>query len=280
MVYLRAKKVKSDNYLYLVKSVWDSKKNTSKQEIIKYLGKASEVVKDDIPIDYRDDPKILSVLALHNPDDIEKREESTKKSKQLLYKKLTDGDIHSSIKIYEEYIKIFSSADFFDKILRPVMYKIGDDWANNKISIATEHVASNVAQTLVKVIMDRVTGMVNKRKILVCVPVGEEHHLGCDVLETYLSIKGFKVYNIGTSMPTESILSFIESNKPDVILVSITLEDNIPAGQRLVKKIKEQYNIPILIGGFALQSKKIPKFDATVIPDIPLDEIPKIIRTA
>jgi methanogenic corrinoid protein MtbC1 len=280
MVYLRAKKVKSDNYLYLVKSVWDSKKNTSKQEIIKYLGKASEVVKDDIPIDYRDDPKILSVLALHNPDDIEKREESTKKSKQLLYKKLTDGDIKSSVKIYEEYIKIFNSADFFDKILRPVMSKIGDDWANNRISIATEHVASNVAQTLVKIIMDQVTGMVNKKKILVCVPVGEEHHLGCDVLETYLSIKGFKVYNMGTSIPTESILSFIENNKPDVILVSITLEDNIPAGQRLVKKIKEQYNIPILIGGFALQSKKIPKFEATVISDIPLDEIPKILRTA
>ena len=280
MVYLRAKKVKSDNYLYLVKSVWDSKKNTSKQEIIKYLGKASEVVKDDIPIDYRDDPKILSVLALHNPDDIEKREESTKKSKQLLYKKLTDGDIKSSVKIYEEYIKIFNSADFFDKILRPVMSKIGDDWANNRISIATEHVASNVAQTLVKIIMDQVTGMVNKKKILVCVPIGEEHHLGCDVLETYLSIKGFKVYNMGTSIPTESILSFIESNKPNVILVSITLEDNIPAGQRLVKKIKEQYNIPILIGGFALQSKKIPKFEATVISDIPLDEIPKILRIA
>jgi methanogenic corrinoid protein MtbC1 len=280
MVYLRAKKVKSDNYLYLVKSVWDSKKNTSKQEIVKYLGKASEVVKDDIPIDYRNDPKILSALALHNPDDIEKREESTKKSKQILYKKLTDGDIKSSVKIYEEYIKIFNSADFFDKILRPVMSKIGDDWANNRISIATEHVASNVAQTLVKIIMDQVTGMVNKKKILVCVPVGEEHHLGCDVLETYLSIKGFKVYNMGTSIPTESILSFIESNKPNVILVSITLEDNIPAGQRLVKKIKEQYNIPILIGGFALQSKKIPKFEATVISDIPLDEIPKILRTA
>ena len=280
MVYLRAKKVKSDNYLYLVKSVWDSKKNTSKQEIVKYLGKASEVVKDDIPIDYRNDPKILSALALHNPDDIEKREESTKKSKQILYKKLTDGDINSSVKIYEEYIKIFNSADFFDKILRPVMSKIGDDWANNRISIATEHVASNVAQTLVKIIMDQVTGMVNKKKILVCVPIGEEHHLGCDVLETYLSIKGFKVYNMGTSIPTESILSFIESNKPDVILVSITLEDNIPAGQRLVKKIKEQYNIPILIGGFALQSKKIPKFEATVISDIPLDEIPKILRTA
>jgi MerR family transcriptional regulator, light-induced transcriptional regulator len=278
MVYIRSKKVKSDQYLYLVKSIWDSKKNTSKQEIVKYLGKASEVVKDDIPIDYRDDPKILSVIASYNPKDITKREESTKKSKQMLYKKLTEGDIHSSVKIYEDYIKIFNSADFFDKILRPVMYKVGDDWENNTISIATEHVVSNIAQTLVKIIMDKVTGDPKKTKVLVCVPIGEEHHLGCDVLETYLSIKGFKVYNIGTSTPTESILNFIKYNKPSMILVSITLEDNIQAGQRLVKKIKERHNIPILVGGFALQSKKIPKFEATVISDVILDDIPKLIK--
>lgn len=278
MVYIRAKKVKSDNYLYLVKSVWDSKKNTSKQEIVKYLGKASEVIKEDIPVEYRNEPKILSVLASHNPKDISKREESTKKSKQILYKKLIDGDIQSSIKIYEEYIKIFSPGDFFDKILRPVMYKIGEDWANNTISIATEHVASNVAQTLVKIIMDKVTGNANKKKILICVPLGEEHHLGCDVLETYLSIKGFKVYNMSTSIPAESILSFIEYNNPDIVLISITLEDNISAGQRLVKKIKEQYDIPILVGGIAFQEEKIHKFDAKVIHDVNLDEIPKILR--
>lgn len=278
MVYIRAKKVKADNYLYLVKSVWDSKKNTSKQEIVKYLGKASEVIIDDIPVEYRKDPKILSVLASHNPKDISKREESTKKSKHTLYKKLIDGDIQSSIKIYEEYIKIFSPGNFFDKILRPVMSKIGEDWVNNTISIATEHVASNVAQTLVKIIMDKVTGNANKKKILICVPLGEEHHLGCDVLETYLSIKGFKVYNMGTSIPTESILSFIEYNNPDIVLISITLEDNISAGQRLVKKIKEQYDIPILVGGFAFQEEKIHKFDAKVIHDVNLDEIPKILR--
>ncbi len=280
MVYLRAKKVKSDQYLYLVKSIWDSKRNTSKQEIVKYLGKATEIVKDDIPVDYRNDPKILSGLAKYNPKDIKKREDASKKSKQQLFKKLTDGDIQASLKIYEDYIKIFNLESFFDRILKPVMYKIGDDWANGQISIASEHVASNVAQTLVKIIMDKVTGNANKKKILICVPLGEEHHLGCDVLETFLSLKGFKVYNMGTSMPTESILSFIENNKPDVVLLSITLEDNLSAGQRLVKKIKDQYDIPILVGGFALQASKIPKFDAKIIPDSNLDEMPKILRTA
>ena len=108
MVYLRAKKVKSDQYLYLVKSVWDSKRNTSKQEIVKYLGKATEIVKDDIPVDYRNDPKILSGLAKYNPKDIKKREDASKKSKQQLNKKLIEGDIQASLKIYEDYIKIFN----------------------------------------------------------------------------------------------------------------------------------------------------------------------------
>jgi methanogenic corrinoid protein MtbC1 len=280
MVYIRAKKVKSDQYLYLVKSVWDSKRSTSKQEIVKYLGKASEVVKDDIPVEYRDNPKVLSVLASFNPKDIKKREESTKKSKQQLYKKLTEGKIDECVKIYEEYTKIFNSADFFDKILKQVMYDIGEDWASNKISIATEHVASNVAQTLVKIIMDSVSGSANKKKILICVPVGEEHHLGCDVLETYLSIKGFTVYNMGTSMPTESIINFIDNNKPDIVFVSITLPDNILAGQRMVRKINEEFNIPILIGGYAMQSEKIPKFDGKIISESNLEELPKIIRSA
>ena len=280
MVYIRAKKVKSDQYLYLVKSVWDSKKSTSKQEIIKYLGKASEVIKDDIPEEYRNDPKLLSALAVHNPEDIKKREDATKKSKQHLYKKLTDGNIQECIKIYEEYIKVFSTSSFFDKILKPVMYRIGEEWATEKISIATEHVASNVAQTLVRIIMDKVSGSGKKKKILICVPLGEEHHLGCDVLETYLSIKGFKVYNMGVSMPTEDILSFIQNNNPDAILVSITLPDNIGAGQRLVRKIKEQFETPVLIGGYAMQIEKPGKFEGTIIGDVSLEEVPKILRKA
>ena len=278
MVYIRAKKVKSDQYLYLVKSVWDSKRSTSKQEIVKYLGKASDVIKDDIPLEFRNDAKILSVLASYNPEDIQKREDATKKSKQQLFKKLTDGNIEECIKIYKNYVEIFNIADFFDKILRPVMVKIGKDWETGKITIATEHVASNIAQTLVKIIMEQSSGTGNKKKVMICVPVGEEHHIGCDVLETYLTIKGFKVFNMGTSIPTESIMGFINMKKPDIVLISITIQDNILAGQRLAKKIRGQSKIPILVGGYAMQIENTPKFEGNVIGDTSLEDIPKILR--
>ena len=278
MVYIRAKKVKSDQYLYLVKSIWDSKRSTSKQEIVKYLGKASNVIKDDIPLEFRNDAKILSVLASYNPKDIQKREDATKKSKQELFKKLTSGNIEECIKIYKSYVEIFNIADFFDKILRPVMVKIGKDWETGKLTIATEHVASNIAQTLVKIIMDQSSGTGNKKKVMICVPVGEEHHIGCDVLETYLTIKGFKVFNMGTSIPTESIMEFINMKKPDIVLISITIQDNILAGQRLAKKIRGQSKIPILVGGYAMQIENTPKFEGNVIGDTNLEDIPKILR--
>ena len=278
MAYIRAKKLKDAHYLYLVKSVWDKKKNTSKQEIIKYLGRASDVANEDIPIDYRNDLKILSAIAKYNPKNIKNNQKAISKIKTQLYKKLISGDIQASIKIHQEYVANSFLVNFFEKILNPVMYKIGEDWARNKIDIATEHIASNTAQNLVKKITTPVS-LSKKKKILICVPLGEEHRLGCDVLETYLGYKGFKIYNMGTSTPTETILNFIKTDKPDVVFLSITLEDNILAGQRLVKKIRAQFKIPILVGGFAMQKEKPPKFDAKVIPDVSLNEIPKILAS-
>ena len=140
--------------------------------------------------------------------------------------------------------------------------------------------ANTVSQTLVKIIVDQVSGSGNKKKILLCVPVGEEHHIGCDVLETYLTIKGFKVFNMGTSIPGDAILEFIDMKKPDIVLISITINDNISAGQRLAKKIREQSKIPILVGGYALQTDDVPKFEGDIIKDIRLDEIPKILRNS
>ena len=58
MVYIRSKTVKGIDYLYLVKSIWDAKRKTSKQVTIKYLGEASGVTKNDIPSEFQNEPKI------------------------------------------------------------------------------------------------------------------------------------------------------------------------------------------------------------------------------
>jgi hypothetical protein len=39
-------------------------------------------------------------------------------------------------------------------------------------------------------------------------------------------------------------------------MISITLPDNIKAGERLVKRIRSEFLVPILVGGLAISFKK------------------------
>ena len=235
------------------------------------------MTRDDIPSAYKNDPKIISTLARHSPENTRLNNEMIIHSRDSLFRGLLEGDVQKCEKVYNRYAKTSSITDFFEKILRPVMYKIGDDWKAGKIDIAAEHVASNIVQNLVRGTRFKVQKN-DKLKVLLCVPAGEEHHLGCDILDVFFSARGFRVFNMGTPLPVASILRFIDENRPDVIMVSITLDDNLAAGQRLVKKISSLYDVPIFVGGGALHSEKIPVFQAEIIQDMKLDTVLRRIR--
>ena len=279
MVYLRKKKVKGVDYLYLVKSLWDKKRKTSRQITIKYLGESKSVTRDDIPIEFRDDPKINSFLLENTPKDRKNREEILKKLQVQLFSSMAEGDLKESIRIYESFVNKSSIEEFYEKILNPTMEKIGSMWADGRLSIATEHVSSNTAQSLIKIISENhKRSTLDKGKVIITTPVGEEHCLSCNMIESLLLSKGFTTFNLSPSTPANSLVEFIKTIHPTAILISITLDDNIKAGQRLTKKIYDQYKrLPVYVGGQALNGKK-SKFNATIIEsNTALEQIPKIL---
>ena len=161
------------------------------------------------------------------------------------------------------------------------MEKVGAMWADGRLSIATEHIASNTAQSLIKLITENHKKKnLDKGKILVTTPAGEEHCIPCNLIESFLLSKGFTTFNLSPSTPAESLIEFIKTAKPDALIVSITLEDNIKSGQRMVKKIHEAYKkLPIFIGGLAFSEKTKFKFAGKLITDThALEQILRIIK--
>ena len=154
------------------------------------------------------------------------------------------------------------------------MYKIGELWADGKLDIVTEHVCSNTAQSLIGIINEHLKIHHHKEKILICTPNGELHSLGCKVIESFLIGKGYSVFNISPSVQAESLIGYIQEIKPDVIFISISIEENIKAGKNLVKKIRSIFSsIPILVGGIAIAKKEKLNFDAKILPNGSLREI-------
>ena len=266
MVYIRKKNVKNIDYLYLVKSTWDKLHKTSRQETIKYLGAMHNVTQDDIPDEFRNDPKIQAFLLENTSKDGERREKIIEKLQLQIFTFLTEGDLQGAKKVYVGFLNSNSLDQFFEKILNPVMAKIGEMWSNGILSVATEHVASNIAHSLLKIILEERKHKGTNGKIIITTPVGEEHNLGCSVVESYLVNRGFTIFNLSPSTPAESVLNFMRNMSADGVIISITLSDSIPAGQRLTKKIRAfNKKIPVFVGGQAFTNGSKAKFDATII---------------
>ena len=280
MVYLRKKKVKGTDYLYLVRSVWDKQKKTSKQVTVKYLGESTSVTRDDIPTEFRNDPKINSFLLQNTSKDKQRRGALLEKLQTQLFSSMIEGNLKESIHLYQSFIVNSNIEQFYEKILNPMMSKVGSMWADGRLSIATEHVASNTAQSLIKIISENhKKNNLDKGKVILTTPVGEEHCLSCNMLESFLLSKGFTTFNLSPSTPANSLVEFIKTIHPMAILISVTLEDNIKPAQRLVKKITDSNKkLDVYVGGQALDNNR-SKFDATVIESsISLEQIPRLLH--
>jgi methanogenic corrinoid protein MtbC1 len=290
LVYIRNKQVKGINYAYLVQSIWDSKRNMSRQQTIKYLGNASRITIEDIPEEYRGDSKILTFISAFSSYD-QKNKILISKIREEMFTLLTDCNIGDLVDLYEKYSKLFDLTNFYEKLLKPVMYRIGDLWEQGKLDVATEHASTNTAIGLIKVINERITSRVRKREIssqnksVICTPDGELHGLACNMIESILLSKGFKVYNISTSIPTEYIMDFMSDSQPDIVFISITLVENIKPAERLIHKIYQKYNnrLPVVVGGSALN--KIDKnqegrINAFLMKNASFDDIMKLVKAS
>jgi methanogenic corrinoid protein MtbC1 len=261
LVFIRDKKVKGHSYAYLVKNTWDNGNKKVKQEIVKYLGRSSMVTLKDIPKEFNEDPNIVAFLARYSSD-VEKTENLELFMKEKMLDLLKNYDIENLVKIFEKYSHDFGLAKFYERLLTPVMYTVGELWSKGTLDVATEHICSNAAHTLVKVINEKVSrrpqslSTTNNKKILLCTPEGELHSLGCMILESLLISKGHAVFNIAPSVPSDSVISFVKKLEPDLIIISITLAENMSSARRLIKNILESKgNISqILVGGAGVSS--------------------------
>jgi MerR family transcriptional regulator, light-induced transcriptional regulator len=259
MVYIRIKQVKNIGYAYLVESKWNKEKHTSRQIIKQYLGPVSQININKIPKEYRSKSSIIKFLAKRNLD----FSKSTKLNESLqenLMEKLKLYEINELIKIYHDYTKsVYTLLDFYEKILIPVLYKIGDQWENGEIDVATEHVCSNAVNTLIDLINQNNTKKISKsyrdtKSIVLCTPEGELHSIGCKIIESLLLEKGYEVFNITSPLPTNSIESYLDNIKLGLLLISVTLDENLDSVIRFIKEIRNSCNIPIIVGGNAIKS--------------------------
>ena len=198
------------------------------------------------------------------------------KTRQNMRKFLLAGDLKNTMSVYNDFVKQSSVTNFYDNILRPAMYEIGELWDKGKLDVGDEHIASNTAMRLIESIGTKPKSKSKGKTILICTPDGEYHAIPCFMIETYLSLNGYSVINLSPSAPSSSIIAKIKETNPDLILISITLKEHLRSCERLVKNLKK-FKIPIIVGGQALENEN--RFDnVRSLDDGGMSKLSKMIK--
>jgi methanogenic corrinoid protein MtbC1 len=148
----------------------------------------------------------------------------------------------------------FSIPEVLTGMVAPAMVEVGDRWLRNELTVADEHAATAIADTVVSVLT--ATGPHTSAAppvVTVACAEGEWHTMPPRLLAGVLRSEGFEVTFLGPSMPPTHLAKFLERSRPDVLGISCSTPLAF-AGVISCVGVAHAAGIPVLAGGRALGS--------------------------
>jgi methylmalonyl-CoA mutase cobalamin-binding domain/chain len=174
-------------------------------------------------------------------------------SHQSYLEAIRKGDARAAHEVIDGLMDAGMSFDqLCEDVVRPALYEIGELWASGEISVAEEHVASAISDAILACIGPFSTAHLEGNRVLVCCSEGELHAIGARMVGETFAAAEWAVEYMGPSLPAESVASAVVKRKVDVLAVSTTMPEHLPAVAATIDAAREQApDLRVVVGGQA-----------------------------
>lgn len=200
-------------------------------------------------------------------------------SNQNLHKEFLDLLISGDRAKCSEFAKKYANnndsiQNLYENILKSSLYDVGALWEFNKISVATEHLASAIVENILNEFYSKIIlkSKINRTVIIACVE-NEFHQIGIKMISDIFEMNGWNTHFLGANVSSEKLIRYAKTKQPDLIAISLSIHFNLPILETMIQNVrKELPNLPILIGGQAFRyggQDMLLKYDNVIYqPDI------------
>jgi MerR family transcriptional regulator, light-induced transcriptional regulator len=171
---------------------------------------------------------------------------------------LSADEAAAEIAIREAMDTGLDTARIDDEIIAPALWRIGDLWERGEISVADEHIATEISIRVLALQREaqRVAQSRGEHRVLLAAPAGEQHIVALRMVDDLLRNAGYEVAMLGSDVPEDALMALMHRRPPDVVCLTSTMVD--PAGELLATIGALQRRWPAMgfvIGGSALASR-------------------------
>jgi methanogenic corrinoid protein MtbC1 len=170
----------------------------------------------------------------------------------------------------------------FTDLFQRSMYEVGELWENNKITVANEHLATSITDSLMNLVYPALFAVdrCGKKAVISC-SANEYHQVGGKMVADIFELNGWDGHFLGANLPHEDLARFIQDVEPDVVGLSLSIIGNLDHLKRGIEVVRTDYpNLDVLIGGQAFRwggVDAIKRYPGTeYIPS--LDALEKLIK--
>jgi MerR family transcriptional regulator, light-induced transcriptional regulator len=169
----------------------------------------------------------------------------------IFTKAILKGDVQSLTELYTSSIQSkVDSLTFYESVVKPAMYRIGDLWEKNQITVADEHLATaSLKYFLASLFTPYEVSERHPKGLLFCIE-GEQHSLGLELTNEIFKEQHWNTRYLGANVPVKDAVTFVQAWKPQAVAISIGMTTSISLLKKCLEEIeKVQPDITILIGG-------------------------------
>lgn len=140
-------------------------------------------------------------------------------------------------------------------VFQPSLYEVGALWERGQLSIAKEHLATAITQSILsRVYADVSLAIHDEQQAIVACLTGNQHEIGPRMLADFLQLAEFNTRFLGANTPLHSLIELIDEVKPDVIGLPASTPDHVAAVKDAIQHLRTEfttYHPTIMVGGLA-----------------------------
>jgi len=168
------------------------------------------------------------------------------------FSSLIAGDRGACSKIVQDLLdQGIDIKDLYRHLFQATLYQVGALWEVNQLSVAKEHLATAITESLLNLVYPFLfkKRLTSKKAIISCT-ANEHHQIGGKMVADILEMNGWDSYFLGANTPIDEMLTFIHEIKPDLVGLSLSIGFNAPQLIQSVKSIRENFpQLDIILGG-------------------------------
>ncbi len=169
---------------------------------------------------------------------------------------LINGDKGECVAIVDELINNGVTVEkIYTELFQQALYQVGEYWEMNKISVATEHMATAITENLMIRMQPHFfsSERTGKKAVISCV-ASEYHQVGAKMVADIFEMNGWDGYFIGANTPIAELTRFLGKHNPDLVGISLSVYFNLPVLKTTIAQIRQHFpKMPIVVGGQAFR---------------------------